>query len=335
MSAPTLIPCSPELFYRGRPGDPRLGEWVKVGGTIPLQKIKTKEAIAILGFPDDEGVVRNKGRAGAKGGPDGVRKHFYRLCPPMDLEWEKFIELYDLGNIQVTGQIDSTHVQAKAAVSHLASLGATIVTIGGGHDFAAPAFLGFKAGQEESARKALKCSLLNVDPHLDMRPLEANLPHSGTPFRVILEANGATSVTAFGIRQNRNARSHYQYAKDKGVRILALNTIRADRKGVGHLFEAELKKLARSSDLVGVTLDLDSCFESEGTSAAPVLGFSAWELCEMALSAGREKKVKWFDLSEAAPHLESAERICRIASEIIFHFLWGRAQILAGKGAQE
>ena len=331
MSQSSLQPVSPELLFKGRPGDPRLGEWVKTDQKVPLQKLAEKEAIVIVGFPDDEGVTRNRGRAGAKHGPDGTRKHFYKLCPPMDMEWEKKIELYDNGNITVGPQIEATHAHAQAASQQVAELGATLITIGGGHDFAAPAFLGFKAGQELAHRKARKLALINIDPHLDLRPLENNLPHSGTPFRVILEAKAAASVTEFGIRQNRNARSHYQYAVDNGVDIFTLDQIRGSRKTAPALFESEVKRLAKTHDAVGITVDMDSCFEAEGTSAAPVLGFSAQELCEMAFIAGREKKVKWFDVSEAAPNLDGSERICRIASEIVFHFLWGRAQMLLKK----
>lgn len=323
----SLAPVSQEILFRGRPGDPRLGEWVKLTAKLPQQQTSRKEAIAIVGFPDDEGVTRNHGRAGARGGPDGIRKHFYKLCPPMDFEWEETIELYDAGNIYTGGDIEATHQDAEEATKGLAAVGATVITLGGGHDFAAPAFLGFKAGYTTAFPKTKKVSLINVDPHLDVRPLEANLPHSGTPFRVILEKKASHALSAFGIRRNRNARAHYQFAKDHGVRVFTLEALRGESKSMEHLFRSELSHVAKGCEVMGVTIDLDSCREAEGTSAAPVLGFSAQELCHFATLAGREKKVKWLDLAEAAPSLDTADRICRIASEIIFHFLLARAEI--------
>lgn len=47
------------------PDDPRMGDILQSGdGGI----------VVLLGFPFDEGVHRNGGRAGAKGGPDALRK---------------------------------------------------------------------------------------------------------------------------------------------------------------------------------------------------------------------------------------------------------------------
>lgn len=45
--------------------DPRLGDIVKQGDDGSL---------VLLGYPCDLGVARNKGRVGAQGGPDAVRK---------------------------------------------------------------------------------------------------------------------------------------------------------------------------------------------------------------------------------------------------------------------
>jgi formiminoglutamase len=327
MSQNFLVPTNPEIFFRGRPNDPRLGDFVKpVGQLPPLQQKAAKEIVAIIGFPDDEGVTRNRGRAGAKGGPDGIRKHLYKLCPPMDFDWEKSLEVFDVGNLVPSSPITDTHDRAQESVRALAERGSTVIALGGGHDFAAPTCLGAAEGFQKFLGKKSAVGLINIDPHLDVRPLEANLPHSGTPFRVILEKKVLKSLSAFGIRTNRNARDHYQYAVDNGMKIFTLDTLRLGKKSVESAFDTEIKRLAKTSAILGVTLDLDSCFEAEGSSAAPVLGFSTWEICRFAYRAGLEPKVKWFELAEAAPSLDPTERIGRIAAEAIFYFLLGRAE---------
>lgn len=322
-----FVPAPSELLFKGRPGDPRLGDWVKASTKIPLQETHDKTVIAIAGFPDDEGITRNRGRGGAKGGPDGIRKALYKLCPPMDFVWEDRIELYDAGNVLPGKDIAETHSKAQASIENVAATGATIIALGGGHDFAAPVAHGLKAGREESRKgKALKVGLINVDPHLDVRPLENGLPNSGTPFRVLLDGNHLERLTAFGIRANRNARDHFRYAQDKKVEVLTLESLLSKGKTVEALFQLELKKLGKQCDVIGLTIDLDSCRDMEGTSAAPVLGFSAWDLCRFAYAAGRERSCAWLELAEAAPSLDPADRVSRVAAEIIFSFLLGRAE---------
>ena len=55
------------------------------------------EGISIIGFASDEGVIRNKGRPGAKEGPDTIRKAAAGLCLPDKL---KTRSVQDLGNIE-------------------------------------------------------------------------------------------------------------------------------------------------------------------------------------------------------------------------------------------
>jgi arginase family enzyme len=67
----------PGLFFtRNDRNDPRLGQ-------IVSSKEKDYDAadIIILGCPQDEGVRRNGGRAGAAAAPNAIRDQFYKLTP--------------------------------------------------------------------------------------------------------------------------------------------------------------------------------------------------------------------------------------------------------------
>jgi arginase family enzyme len=88
-------------------------------------------------------------------------------------------------------------------------------------------------------------------------------------------------------------------------------------------FKSYLTNLGRTSDHIGVTIDLDSCCDLDGASAAAVVGFSAWELCQFAYLAGCYKKVCILELAELAPSLDPSGRSARIAAEVAFHFLLG------------
>jgi len=320
------LAVSEHLLFQGRPGDPRLGEWVMRGewGNLIADK---RETIGIWGCPDDTGVVRNRGRAGAKEGPDSIRKHLYRMAMPMDLEWEKSLRVIDFGNLIPAKGIRETHERNQNLVEMLAAKGITLICLGGGHDFAASNFSGFVKGRKEIVRKAQGTCLINIDPHLDVRELEESLPHSGTPFREILNGGfiPGKSFVQFGTRANRNARAHYQYCLEQKIKVLDLDAMRSSGKPLEKLFKTELDRLAKSHGTVATTFDLDCCSDAEGMSAAPVLGITAWELAAMADFAGREKKVRYLEIAEVAPSLDFQERSSRIAAEMIYRFLRARA----------
>ncbi len=322
------LPTRQELFFKGRAGDPRLGEWVKSTQEIEKAPLE-KESFVILGTPDDTGVVRNLGRPGAKEGPDSIRKHFYKMAQPMDLLWERHIELLDVGNTQVSSSILETHQNAQKLSSQISSLGHSLVTLGGGHDVAAPHFLGFVAGRK-SLNPREKVALINVDPHLDVRELEQNLPHSGTPFRQILESEviSGESFVEFGARSNRNSRNHFDYVKKRNVLVMTLESLRMRSETILEAFKLQLDRLARSHHSIGVTIDMDSCSEAEGMSAAPVIGFSASELYTLAALAGSQLKVRFFEIAEVAPPLDTSERSSRIAAELLYAFLRSRTLAL-------
>lgn len=322
MTSLSLNPVSKELLFKGRPGDPRLGEWVEVFNEFP-EDFDPKTTVFLYGCPDDTGVKINKGRAGASGGPDGIRKFLYKMSFPMDFPLEKRLRLIDLGNIRIAGKIADTHAHAGAVAEKISSSGATLIALGGGHDFAAPNVMGWAKGKAKGP-----CGLFNVDPHLDFRPLENGEPHSGSPFRQILESKliSGKNFVEFGARSNRNSREHFEACKKTGAKIRALEQLRALPKPMSFLFQQEFLNLSKKTKSLALTLDMDACSEGEGTSAAPVIGFSAQELYLFSALAGSVSSVSYFEIAEVAPGLDPSERTSRIGAELVFSFLYQRAE---------
>lgn len=318
MKATLSQPAPAEVFFKGRPDDPRLGDWVK--SSEPNQAVQSdRKGFVLFGYPDDLGVRLNKGRAGAKDGPNSIRKHLYKMARP---EGWGGIELLDWGNIEITDDIVENHARAEKLAKLASEKGFTGIFLGGGHDYAAPSFLGATSGTAAGA----KWGLINIDPHLDVRPWENKLPHSGTPFRTILESGklAGENFVEFGARTSRNSSAHWKYCQEKQVQIDTWETIRVNEKRPAELFGHRLWQLATKTQRIGVTFDMDACFETEGVSAPAVVGFSAWEMIEMAGVAGRCAEVRYIEVAEVAPALEGAERSSRIAAEIIHAFLSAR-----------
>ncbi len=311
-----------ELFFKGRPGDLRLGEWVRPVTQLPPKRQLMREAV-LLGYPDDQGVLANRGRAGAALGPASIRKHLYRMTLPADGSWKKDFGLLDLGDIQTAKALIQTHDNARTLAAAAAAGDRAVVALGGGHDFAWPTFEGVR-----SLTPKQRWGLINLDPHLDAREMEGAEVHSGNPFRKLLETGAleGSRFVQFGARPNRNTASAWAYCRQQKVQILPLETLRIGKKPVIEQFRITLKSLLKRCDAIGITLDMDCCSEAEGTSAAPVLGFSAWELCAFARASGQESQVKYLEIAETAPGLDPTERSSRIAAEVIFAFLTGVAE---------
>jgi formiminoglutamase len=325
------VPISGSVLFRGRAGDPRLGEWVKpLNAETDLSKGKVHK-IALLGCADDQGVTLNRGRAGAKEGPDSIRKHLYKMTPPMDLLWEKTIALYDFGNLIAADEIIETHRRAETLIKELVEADFTVVALGGGHDFAAPNFFGMAAGF--SGKKKPRLGLINVDPHFDVRELENGKPNSGTPFRQILESKKleGKDFVQFGIQANRNSRPYFNYCREKKVSVLSWETLKSNPAPLSRQYAEALAELAKHCSPIGATFDMDACAEGEGVSSPPVVGFSSWDMVQMAEAAGRCPKVGLFEIAEVAPPLDPNERSSRTAAEMIYSFCLGRTRALSRK----
>lgn len=306
-----------------------MGEWVnRCAGPLTAKPQSCRIGVTLLGSPDDLGVRLNGGRAGAKSGPSAIRKHLFKMTPPVDYDWERSVELFDGGDTPVSTDILKTHADAKSRARQFAQRSHALILLGGGHDFAAPHFTGFLEGWIARGGPVPRPGLINIDPHLDVRELKDGRPTSGTPFREILEGPylAGKNFVQFGYRRNRNARAHLRYCQEREVNLISYEAIRAHKSAVSSAFERALSRLQRRCTVVGITLDMDCCPDTEGTSAAPVVGFSAEELCTFTAIAGGAAKVAYFEIAEVAPTLETGDRSARIAAEVIYNFLDARAR---------
>jgi len=128
-----LEPAPPPGDLVPRAEDPRLGEILEFwqGNLAALKPGRP----LLIGFPEDEGVRRNRGRPGASQAPDEIRRWLYRLTPG---DCEAGVSLQkqpplDGGNLRLTGSLEDSQEALGKVIAGILQTGAIPVVLGGGH----------------------------------------------------------------------------------------------------------------------------------------------------------------------------------------------------------
>ncbi len=72
--------------------------------------------------------------------------------------------------------------------------------------------------------------VVNIDAHLDVRPLKLGKAHSGSPFRLLIEDErfNSKNFAEFAAQGNQCSAIHANYVKETGGRIIWLSEIRRE-----------------------------------------------------------------------------------------------------------
>lgn len=287
--------------------DPRLRDWL---ADAPL---RDDTRVALVGFPSDEGVRRNGGRPGAADAPAAIREALFAMTPDAR-DPDPFTALLDhaadLGDVEVTGDLEADQERLAARVAALLGRGVLPVVLGGGHETAYGHFLGHVgAGRRVHA--------LNWDAHADVRPLRDGRGHSGSPFRQMLDhpSGACTGYTAAGLQRWRVSAAHAEAARQAGEVVWA-EDLTVDR--------AE----AVVASLPGPTLasfDLDAVDGVPGVSAPGVGGLPLAVWLRAAWVCGRSPHVVSVDVVELSPRHDPSGRSAVLAALTVWHVLRGLA----------
>ena len=315
-----LEPASPPDLPR-RPDDPRLGERIELWQDGPPRLWPDRPVL--LGFPQDEGVRRNQGRPGAAAAPAAIRHWLYRLTP-----WDAAtnadlaaLDLLDVGDVRIVGDLEESQQALAEVVAAMLTAGSVPIVLGGGHETAYGHYLGYVRAGRETA-------IINLDAHLDVRPLVNGQGHSGSPFRQALEhptqpLRGDRYV-CLGAQPFAVSREHQAYVQDKGgvIRWASRPNV---RQLLGALFLRECKRLSVGGCPVYVTFDSDVVQQADvpGVSAPNPLGLFGRPVVVCAAAAGAHPAVSSFDLAEINPSLDRDGQSARWAALVVWHFLAG------------
>lgn len=272
---------------------------------------------AIIGFPFDEGVQRNGGRAGAASAPDDVRSALFRLMPDPILgsAFENLLEhVEDAGNIEAGSGLSASQGRLATVVKKYLDLGAVPIIIGGGHETAFGHFLAY-------ADNGQRVALMNFDAHADVRELIEGQGHSGSPFRqALLHPSGAARhYVVVALQPQSVARTHLNFLADHGADWLWRSEVTYD--AIDELF-------AQLDGPTLVSFDMDAVDEScaPGVSAPCVDGLSSALWLRAARWAGRSRAVTSVDLCEVNPRVDHGGQTTRLAALTLWSVLHGLAE---------
>jgi formiminoglutamase len=304
------------------PDDLRVGDIIETWQGDPAA-LRAGRSV-LVGFPQDEGVRRNHGRPGAAEAPTEIRRWLYRLCAA---DPESGFSLVanpplDLGDVPITGSLEDTQDALAQIVAAILKSGATPVVLGGGHETAFGHYLGYVR-----ARKSV--GIINIDAHLDVRPPQAGLGHSGSPFRQAIEHPSSPlpgdRYVCLGAQPQSVSVAHARFAQNHGCVIRWCGDVS------GRLVDAFAKERDRLSGCsLYLTLDADAVRAADvpGVSAPNSLGLAGNEVAQLARYAGACPVVASIDLVEINPRHDRDGRSARWAAVVIWNFLIGRLTLV-------
>jgi formiminoglutamase len=275
----------------------------------------------LVGFPQDEGVRRNRGRPGAAEAPTAIRQWLYRLTP-WDASHETNLaglDLLDLGNVRIAGDLEESQQALAEVIAAILTAGAVPIVLGGGHETAYGHYLGY-------VRAGRQVAILNLDAHLDVRPLLEGRGHSGSPFLQALEHPTqplpGDRYVVLGAQPQAVSREHHDYVRSKGG---VIHWAEETHNRLEAIFRDECDRLTGQNGSVYVTLDSDVVCQGDvpGVSAPNPLGLSGRAVARCAAAAGANPSVSSFDLVEINPSFDGDGRSARWAAAVVWHFLSG------------
>ncbi len=282
-----------------------------------LPELKENEkGIAIIGFKCDEGVKRNKGRTGAKYGPDSLRI----ACSNHADHFHHDTKIFDCGDIICEdGDLENAQKELQNLISAIRLKGYLSFVFGGGHEVAFPHYM----GSFDACPKEKSIGIINFDAHFDLRKPE-KIASSGTPFYQIsekcIENNLAFNYFCIGIQESANTKALFERADKLGVDYIFANEL---NQTISIDYLNQIKPFIEKVDHVYLTICLD-VFDisfAPGVSAPSAIGLQpgiALELIEEIVASG---KLISADIAELNPSLDQDSKTSKLAAKFAYKII--------------
>ncbi|BCU53034.1 formiminoglutamase [Staphylococcus auricularis] len=269
---------------------------------------KGQEGIGILGYAVDKGVELNKGRVGAKEGPDAIRKAFAGLPK------QKATSVTDYGNvIHDADQLEETQEAFADLVNASIQRHKQTFLFGGGHDIAYAQYLGLRKAYPDAS-----IGVINIDAHFDTR--QADYSTSGTSFRQILDQDDNADYFVLGIQHGGNTQNLFDYAEAKDISYVYADELFYQ---VAPPVKDKVERFIHDHDVIMFTICMDviDSAYAPGVSASCVLGLSPQIVLEIAKRIIPNDKVSTISIAETNPTYDIDSRTAKLAATFFYHFM--------------
>ena len=260
------------------------------------------------GFAVDEGVKRNKGRAGAKDAPDIIRKNMSNF-PVVNPEFS----LKDFGNISCDdGNLEKSQNDLAEKVAEVLKRKAKSVVLGGGHEVTYAHYSGLRKAFPNS-----KIGIINIDAHFDNREPENGVGcSSGTGFWHIAQESDINSLH-IGIQRNSNTLKLFDTAHQYGMKYILADELFFENLPTVY---QKIDDLVTACDILYLTV----CMDVFNASVAPGVSASAYNgifpdaaFMHFFLHILKSEKLMALDIAEVNPSLDIEQRTARLAASLV------------------
>jgi formiminoglutamase len=321
-----LLLNNPEIYNKGDQAvwkgriDGQDREWMRWHQLMDcvdlLEQPDLRQSIAFLGFCSDEGVARNQGRVGAKDGPTALRN----VLTNLPVHFSDKLKLKDCGDILVKdSDLELSQQGLGVALNCILEQEGFPVILGGGHEVAYGHYLGVK---EFLKSRHQSLGIINLDAHLDIRPLQEGKGNSGTGFFQIEQDQSKADLPfyylAIGIQEISNTKGLLDYAKGKDVQIIERESLIIEKLD---LIREKIVRFSKSVDYVYLTIDLDA-FAAAYAPGVSALAFNGivpdqlfFTIYDILLDLPNIRSV---DFAELNPYFDIDSRTAKLAADLIF-----------------
>ncbi|MDO6710600.1 formimidoylglutamase [Aliiglaciecola sp. 2_MG-2023] len=286
-----------------------------------MEQTTSQTDIALLGFSCDLGVAVNKGRVGAKAGPNAIRAS---LC---SLAWHLDKSIKDLGNLDSQHNLEEAQHNYSQQINAALNSSAFVIGLGGGHEIALASYSGLRKNVQ--AKTKPKIGIINFDAHFDLRIPSPNAS-SGTAFYQIAQAckqyTEAFHYTCLGVAKPANTQALFQCAQTLKVGYLLDEDCQLDAA------KALLTPMLQEVDELYVTVCLDAFSASlaPGVSAPSSFGISlpfVISIIRWLTTQQAQMNFKWrlMDIAELNPVFDIDSRTAKLAARILFESVHAKA----------
>ncbi|QDK37636.1 formimidoylglutamase [Bdellovibrio sp. NC01] len=302
------------LFTKNDKEDPRLGECVQLIAETALESISSSTDIAILGYPDDEGIALNGGRVGAHLAPKEIRTFLYKMTPhPLAT---RMPAIADLGDLHTSQPLAARHEKGREIVHGLAQKNIRWISFGGGHDYGYCDSTAFVSAFPNDA------VVINFDAHMDVRPTDKGF-NSGTPFyRLMTEFAGKVDFAEVGIQNQCNSKFHMNWATDKGASIFMLDDV--NEKGLQTVLASFLKGKEKKKIFLSVDIDAFTSNEAPGCSQSWTTGLFTRDFLASLQWMIANFDVRGMGIYEVSPALDQDKRTSKLAALLSHNFIFAQ-----------